>query len=68
MKKIGKFAFNLALLVNLLSCWDNDIVYQGHTRFLYSLDGQQNTWSETVREITVGTTYYVAIKITLSYY
>lgn len=63
MKKIGKFAFSLALLAGLCSCGDNDIVYQGHTRFLYSLDGQQNTWSETVQEIAVGTTYYLAIEM-----
>lgn len=63
MNKIGKIVFGLTMLGSWCSCNSNTIVYQGHTRFLYSLDGQQNTWSETVQEISVGTTYYLAVEM-----
>ena len=43
----------------------SDIVFQPQTRFLYSMDGG-NTWSETVQEVPVGSTYYLAIEMQIS--
>lgn len=42
-----------------------DIVYQASTRFLYSTDGGVS-WSETIQEIPVNTTYYLAIEMQVS--
>lgn len=41
------------------------IVYKASTRFLYSTDGG-NSWSETIQEIPVNTTYYLAIEMQIS--
>ena len=43
----------------------SDIVFQPQTRFLYSLDGG-STWSETIQEVPVGSTYYLAIEMQIS--
>jgi len=39
-----------------------EITYQASTRFLYSTDGGVS-WSETIQEIPVNTTYYLAIEM-----
>ena len=39
-----------------------DIVYQASTRFLYSTDGG-TTWSETIQEVPVNATYYLAVEM-----
>lgn len=44
---------------------DSDITYQATTRFLYSTDGG-NQWSETIQEIPVNTTYYLAVEMQVS--
>lgn len=43
----------------------SDIVYQASTRFLYSLDGG-STWSETIQEIPINSTYYLAVEMQVS--
>ena len=43
----------------------SEIVYQATTRFLYSQDGGI-TWSETIQEIPVDTTYYLAVEMQVS--
>jgi uncharacterized lipoprotein YehR (DUF1307 family) len=44
---------------------DSDLVFQASTRFLYSVDGGVS-WSETIQEIPVGTTYFLAIEMQVS--
>ena len=44
---------------------DSDITYQASTRFLYSTDGG-TSWSETIQEIPVGETYYLAVEMQVS--
>lgn len=41
------------------------IEYQASTRFLYSTDGG-SSWSETIQEIPVNTTYYIAVEMQVS--
>ena len=41
------------------------ITYQASTRFLYSTDGGAS-WSETIQEIPVNTTYYLAVEMQVS--
>ena len=41
------------------------ITYQASTRFLYSTDGGVS-WSETIQEIPVNTTYYLAVEMQVS--
>lgn len=41
---------------------ESEITYEGHARFLYSLDGGVS-WSETIQEISVDTTYYLAVEM-----
>lgn len=43
----------------------SEITYQASTRFLYSTDGG-NSWSETIQEIPVNTTYYLAVEMQVS--
>lgn len=43
----------------------SDIVFQPQTRFLYSLDGG-TSWSETIQEVPVGSTYYLAVEMQIS--
>ena len=43
----------------------SEITYQATTRFLYSTDGG-NQWSETIQEIPVDTTYYLAVEMQVS--
>ena len=43
----------------------SDITYQASTRFLYSTDGGAS-WSETVQEIPVNMTYYLAVEMQVS--
>lgn len=43
----------------------SEIVYQASTRFLYSTDGG-SSWSETIQEIPVNTTYYLAVEMQVS--
>ena len=43
----------------------SSITYQATTRFLYSTDGG-NQWSETIQEIPVDTTYYLAVEMQVS--
>ena len=43
----------------------SEIVYQATTRFLYSQDGG-STWSETIQEIPVNSTYYLAVEMQVS--
>ena len=40
----------------------SEITYQASTRFLYSTDGG-SSWSETIQEIPVNTTYYLAVEM-----
>ncbi len=40
----------------------SSITYQATTRFLYSQDGGQS-WSETIQEVPVNQTYYLAIEM-----
>lgn len=44
---------------------DSDITYQASTRFLYSTDGG-TSWSETIQEIPINTTYYLAVEMQVS--
>lgn len=44
---------------------DSDLVFQASTRFLYSTDGGQS-WSETIQEVPVGETYWLAIEMQVS--
>lgn len=44
---------------------DSEITYQATTRFLYSEDGGKS-WSETIQEVPVGETYYLAIEMQVS--
>ncbi len=41
------------------------IVYQASTRFLYSQDGG-TSWSETIQEIPINSTYYLAVEMQVS--
>lgn len=41
------------------------VTYQASTRFLYSTDGG-TSWSETIQEVPVGETYYLAIEMQVS--
>lgn len=43
----------------------SEIVYQASTRFLYSQDGG-TSWSETIQEIPVNSTYYLAVEMQVS--
>lgn len=43
----------------------SDVTYQASTRFLYSTDGG-TTWSETIQEVPVGETYWLAIEMQVS--
>ena len=43
----------------------HEITYQASTRFLYSTDGGAS-WSETIQEIPVNTTYYLAVEMQVS--
>lgn len=43
----------------------HEITYQAATRFLYSTDGGVS-WSETIQEIPVNTTYYLAVEMQVS--
>lgn len=40
----------------------SEIIYQATTRFLYSTDGGAS-WSETIQEIPINTTYYLAVEM-----
>lgn len=40
----------------------SEITYQATTRFLYSTDGG-SSWSETIQEIPINTTYYLAVEM-----
>ena len=44
---------------------DSKVTYQADTRFLYSLDGGVS-WSQTIQEIPVNETYYLAIEMQVS--
>lgn len=50
--------------VGLTGC-NEKIVYQASTRFLYSVNGGTN-WSETLQEVEVNTTYYLAIEMQIT--
>ena len=50
-----------ACLVTATSCSEN-VVYQANTRFLYSTNAGTN-WSETIQEVAVNSTYYLAIEM-----
>ena len=43
----------------------SEIVFQATTRFLYSVDGGAS-WSETIQEVDVDETYYLAIEMQVS--
>lgn len=43
----------------------SEITYQASTRFLYSTDGG-TSWSETIQEIPVNSTYYLAVEMQVS--
>lgn len=43
----------------------SEIVYTANTRFLYSTDGGVS-WSETIQEIPVNTTYYLSVEMQVS--
>lgn len=43
----------------------SDVIYQASTRFLYSQDGGKS-WSETIQEVPVNETYYLAIEMQVS--
>lgn len=43
----------------------SEIVFQPTTRFLYSIDGGAS-WSETIQEVDVDETYYLAIEMQIS--
>ena len=44
---------------------NSEVVYQASTRFLYSQDGGK-TWSETIQEVPVNETYYLAVEMQVS--
>lgn len=44
---------------------DSEIIYQATTRFLYSTDGGKS-WSETIQEVDVNETYYLAVEMQVS--
>jgi len=76
----GKFAvISLAILccVSMSGC-DNkvgrefdkvfnksDVKYEAETKFMYSLD-QGNSWSETIQEVPINETYYLAVEMQVS--
>ncbi len=41
---------------------DSEIKYEANTRFMYSQDGG-SSWSETIQEIPVNKTYYLAVEM-----
>lgn len=43
----------------------SDLVFQASTRFMYSTDGG-TSWSETLQEVPVGESYYLAIEMQVS--
>ena len=42
-----------------------EVKYEATTRFLYSVDGGAS-WSETIQEIPINTTYYLAVEMQIS--
>lgn len=81
MKKTGRFVtvvLVMVMMASLLTGCDNSftrsvsnvfsnskITYQASTRFLYSTDGGAS-WSETIQEIPINTTYYLAVEMQVS--
>lgn len=41
---------------------EGGVIYQADTKFMYSLDGG-TSWSQTIQEIPVDTTYYLAVEM-----
>lgn len=60
----GTCAALLGLCAIAATSCDGDVIYQANTRFLYSMNGGLN-WSETIQEITVGNTYWLAIEMSV---
>ena len=67
MKKIKKYfaviVLTLVCTFSLTGC--DKITYQATTRFLYSTDSGKS-WSETIQEVAVGETYYLAVEMQVS--
>lgn len=55
------FMMIVTMLLMLVGC-DNKVKYQANTQFLYSTDSGIS-WSETIQEIEINTTYYLAISM-----
>lgn len=43
----------------------SEVTYQAETKFMYSLD-QGNSWSETIQEVPINETYYLAVEMQVS--
>lgn len=65
MKKFLTGLVAAAILVisalTITACND-DVIYQATTRFLYSVNGG-TSWSETLQEVEVNSTYYLAVEM-----
>lgn len=68
MNLLSKFIVCIVTLLMILSvsgCDTNLKNYTPATRFLYSKDGG-STWSETIQEVPVKQTYYLAVEMAVS--
>ena len=52
----------IVTMVFILTGCDNKVKYQANTQFLYSTDSGIS-WSETLQEMEINTTYYLAISM-----
>ena len=65
LKSILSLALVTLICICMLSSCGEEVKYEAHTRFLYSVDGG-NTFKETLQEVPVNSTYYLAVEMLLS--
>lgn len=61
-KRIVALVLGTLICVCMLPSCGEDVKYEAHTRFLYSIDGG-NTFKETLQEVPVNSTYYLAVEM-----
>ena len=61
-KRIIALALVALICTCMLSSCGEEVKYEAHTRFLYSVDGG-NTFKETLQEVPVNSTYYLAVEM-----
>lgn len=61
-KRIIALALVTLICICMLSSCGEEVKYEAHTRFLYSVDGG-NTFKETLQEVPVNSTYYLAVEM-----